>query len=215
MKNYYQILGLENNATIEEIKASYKYLAKKFHPDMSPDDAKSKKYFQDIQEAYECLSDNSKRRAYDRQFNAYSAGNGQNESDDISIAKDRALAKKVVNLYFLWSFVIVTIVSAMILRSGSNDDGVIYIAPVLALIVFVYFLPSLVAYNKGHEYRKEIFILNIFSVFANMLTPLTFIVFYVCLLIYSRNKVNWVNAVFMVMIGLFLAGMSAKHERRK
>ena len=56
MKNYWQILGLEEGATLNEIKSAYKQYAKKFHPDLHHDDEFFKERFQEIQEAYEILS---------------------------------------------------------------------------------------------------------------------------------------------------------------
>ena len=55
MKNYHRILGVSEDAEPEEIKAAYRRLAKKYHPDANPDDPDIKKKFQEISEAYEAL----------------------------------------------------------------------------------------------------------------------------------------------------------------
>lgn len=62
-KNYYLILGVEVEATLEDIKTSYRRLARQFHPDVT--DTSDIERFRAIQEAYEVLSDQEKRRAYD------------------------------------------------------------------------------------------------------------------------------------------------------
>lgn len=61
MSDYYSILGVSKNASNDEIKTSYKKLARQHHPDKGGD----KEFFQKIQEAYEILSDNTKRQQYD------------------------------------------------------------------------------------------------------------------------------------------------------
>ncbi len=61
MKDYYKILEVEENASDEEIKKSYRNLSKKFHPDLNPDGAEK---FKEIAEAYEVLSDGPKRQEY-------------------------------------------------------------------------------------------------------------------------------------------------------
>lgn len=48
MKDYYYILGIERNASFEDIKAAHRKLSKKFHPDLNPNDAHSEKMFKDI-----------------------------------------------------------------------------------------------------------------------------------------------------------------------
>ncbi len=65
MKNYYYILGLEKNASINEIKSAYRKLSVKFHPDKNNGDAFFESRFKDINEAYEVLFDSEKRRTYD------------------------------------------------------------------------------------------------------------------------------------------------------
>ncbi len=64
-KNYYEILGVEKNATPEEIKAAYRKLAMKYHPDRNQGDEAAAEKFKEINEANETLSDPQKRAAYD------------------------------------------------------------------------------------------------------------------------------------------------------
>jgi molecular chaperone DnaJ len=63
---YYETLGCERGANIEAIKASYRKLAMKFHPDRNPGDHSAEVKFKEISEAYEVLKDDQKRAAYDR-----------------------------------------------------------------------------------------------------------------------------------------------------
>lgn len=74
-RDYYEVLGLSKNATKQEIKAAYRKLAKEFHPDRNKStDAEEK--FKEIQEAYEVLSDDSKKQAYDQYGHAGTQGFG-------------------------------------------------------------------------------------------------------------------------------------------
>jgi len=69
-RNYYDILGVPKSADTEEIKRAYRRLARKYHPDLNPNDKIAEEKFKDIGEAYEVLSDEAKRRQYD-QFGRY------------------------------------------------------------------------------------------------------------------------------------------------
>lgn len=64
-RDYYKILGLSKNATKDEIKKAYRSLARKYHPDINPNDKKATKIFADINEANEVLSSDEKRKKYD------------------------------------------------------------------------------------------------------------------------------------------------------
>ena len=64
--DYYEILGLKKNASTEDIKKAYRKLARKFHPDVNPDNPEANKKFQQINEANEVLSDPEKRKKYDK-----------------------------------------------------------------------------------------------------------------------------------------------------
>ena len=70
-KDYYETLGVERGASGDEIRKSYRRLARKFHPDLNPGDKASEDRFKKVQEAYDVLSDDKKRKIYD-QYGVYS-----------------------------------------------------------------------------------------------------------------------------------------------
>ncbi|MBI5057805.1 MAG: molecular chaperone DnaJ [Nitrospirae bacterium] len=74
MKDYYQTLGVDKNATDADLKKAYRQLALKFHPDRNPGDKAAEDKFKEINEAYSCLSDAEKRSNYDRFGTAEGAG---------------------------------------------------------------------------------------------------------------------------------------------
>src|SRR6266478_7893621 len=63
--DYYETLGVSKNASAEEIRKSYRKLARKYHPDLNPGDKSSEERFKNVQEAYDVLSDAKKRQVYD------------------------------------------------------------------------------------------------------------------------------------------------------
>ena len=62
---YYKVLGIDRSASAAEIKKAYRKLARKYHPDVNPDNAEAEQRFREIQEAYAVLSDTDKRKQYD------------------------------------------------------------------------------------------------------------------------------------------------------
>ncbi len=75
-KDYYKVLEVDKTTSQDEIKKSYRKLAKKYHPDLHPDDEIAQEKFKEVNEAYEVLGDEKKRKQYD-QIGQYGFSNGQ------------------------------------------------------------------------------------------------------------------------------------------
>ncbi|MFZ9151325.1 MAG: DnaJ domain-containing protein, partial [Burkholderiales bacterium] len=65
-KDYYEVLGVNRDASEDELKKAYRKLAMKWHPDRNPDNPKAEEHFKEAKEAYEILTDAQKRAAYDQ-----------------------------------------------------------------------------------------------------------------------------------------------------
>src|ERR1044071_1833548 len=65
-RDYYEVLGIKRDASEKEIRQAYRRLARKFHPDLNPNDKAAEESFKEISSAYEVLSDKEKRAKYDR-----------------------------------------------------------------------------------------------------------------------------------------------------
>lgn len=65
-RDYYEVLGVDRSASADEIKAAYRKLALRYHPDRNPGDAEAEEKFKEASEAYACLSDPEKKAKYDR-----------------------------------------------------------------------------------------------------------------------------------------------------
>ena len=65
-RDYYEVLGVNKNTPKEDLKKAYRKLAMKYHPDRNPDDEAASEKFKELSEAYEILSDDQKRQAYDQ-----------------------------------------------------------------------------------------------------------------------------------------------------
>lgn len=72
--DYYHTLGVQRDASQDDIKRAYHKLARKYHPDLNPDDNQAKEKFQEVQEAYDVLGDAKKRENYDRYGTAFEGG---------------------------------------------------------------------------------------------------------------------------------------------
>src|SRR5580700_4931735 len=65
-RDYYEVLGINRDASEEDIKKAYRKLAMKHHPDRNPDNPKAEELFKEAKQAYEVLCDSGKRSAYDQ-----------------------------------------------------------------------------------------------------------------------------------------------------
>src|SRR5689334_11462118 len=75
-RDYYEVLGVERDASVDDIKKAFRRLAVKYHPDKNPNDSTAEERFKEAAEAYEVLSDQEKRARYDRYGHAATQGMG-------------------------------------------------------------------------------------------------------------------------------------------
>jgi DnaJ-class molecular chaperone len=73
-KDLYKLLGLSRGASRDDIRKAHRMLVRKYHPDANPQDPQAEERFKEIQQAYEVLSNEQKRREYDQRFHASSRG---------------------------------------------------------------------------------------------------------------------------------------------
>lgn len=216
MKDYYYVLGIEKNASVEDIKIAYRKLSKKFHPDLNPDDTHLERMFKDIQEAYECLSDTTKRKKYDSEYqdwvNSKQTGNSKNDIF-YERQKSKVFIKKVQKIYLILSLVLTAVISLLIFFTAAQEkeinEGNYLITPAIFLFLYLYFLPTIIYWNKGFQYRREVFIINIFIGFIP--PPL---LFWVVLLIFSFGNISFINTLVMLFVGIIATIIHNKDNKK-
>ena len=83
--DYYKVLGVEKNASADDIKRAYRRLAIKYHPDKNPGDKEAEEKFKECAEAYEVLSDADKRKQYDQFGHEGLRGSGMHDFSRMNV----------------------------------------------------------------------------------------------------------------------------------
>ncbi|MCF8010468.1 MAG: molecular chaperone DnaJ [Clostridiales bacterium] len=99
-RDYYEVLGVSNDADKNEIKKTYRKLARKYHPDANPGDDQTAEKFKEITEAYEVLMDDEKRAAYDRYGHAATDGQGGFEGGFGDFGADMGGIGDIFDMFF-------------------------------------------------------------------------------------------------------------------
>ena len=120
IKNYYQILGLKNTATFEEIKKVYRELAQKFHPDKNPNNKDAEERFKAIAEANEILSNPTKRAAYDQQLLDEKLRQEQIRQQNERAARSRVFEKAFGQIIVL---LLVVLTIGLVVNSSSQSKS--------------------------------------------------------------------------------------------
>lgn len=103
-RDYYEVLGVNKNADAATIKKAYRKLAKKYHPDSNEGNASAAEHFKEVNEAYDVLSDEKKRKLYDQfghaafEEGAGNYGNAQEVLLAVALAEHRAIHLAAVSM---------------------------------------------------------------------------------------------------------------------
>lgn len=107
MKDYYKILEISMSVTKDDVKKAFRSLAKKYHPDRNVNDTTALKKFQEVNEAYEVLSNEDSRREYDKKLSGFKQGNSKetnsknnNASSGKTKYQDKTESMENLNKYF-------------------------------------------------------------------------------------------------------------------
>jgi molecular chaperone DnaJ len=89
-KDPYKLLGLSREASQDDIRKAHRKLVRKYHPDANPEDPRAEERFKEVQRAYEVLSDEKKRREYDKGLRTSSRGSSGRSRSRESASRPRA-----------------------------------------------------------------------------------------------------------------------------
>lgn len=121
--NYYEILEVSPNASPAVIKAAYKSLMQRYHPDRNPDNSETAEHALLISQAYELLSDSNKRAAYDIELTQLSGHliNSRDKSRDV-LARPASVVKGSESYWYLWLLTALIILPSWLILSLSNKQ---------------------------------------------------------------------------------------------
>ena len=119
MKDYYYLLGIEKNATSEEIKQAYRKLSRKFHPDKNNNDIFFNNKSKEINEAYRILSKEKKRENYNFELEYFYFNKRKNKFDIENIKKQKT---KLIFITFLNLFIIIFFVFYLTIKKSDNQS---------------------------------------------------------------------------------------------
>lgn len=143
-KNYYSVLGVTAIASPEEIKAVYRMLAKKLHPDKNPGNHKAEEAFKEIQEAYAVLSDPDKRRKYDLKLKYGFAYKPREEGQQQTSQKKRSAGAAGNHTWRTRK------------RQQKGAHPVTALAMFASVMVFIYFISSLFNSNPDTNTKAKV-----------------------------------------------------------
>jgi DnaJ-domain-containing protein 1/predicted Holliday junction resolvase-like endonuclease len=120
LKNYYRILGVDVLANEEDIKKSYRTLARKYHPDLNPNDVNAEMVFKEINEAYETLSDKEKRNSYDIQLKYYVSNPQRTVVPQSTVIYDNTAEHKLNIMKLIIIFLCIMFIAGLVLLFEYN-----------------------------------------------------------------------------------------------
>ena len=189
MRNYYDILNIEKNASQETIKKAYKISALKFHPDKNKESTAHEKFIE-INQAYEVLKNEETRKKYDIEINldyntVFTSKNTNDDSTSDYNFRDKDLnrqqeeARKKAEQYANMSFDEFSNISETIINAGkevkrkvksSSRLGCGCLSFILAFLAFLQIIMSLIGSEDIHSYPMQIVIIIFLLFLGNTLT---------------------------------------------
>lgn len=147
MKDFYYILGVEENCSADVIKDAYRKLSKKFHPDMNIGDKYFESRFREVQEAYEVLSDPGRRKRYNAALRDF-----RSQEPIVEIKKPK-FTTKPIDIFFSIILVVLTLILGDYVMKAMNDHPKPKVASNVAADSLVAYTAPVKHHKKHHKLR--------------------------------------------------------------